>query len=127
MILCDTDVMIEAFKNNPRAVSDLRDLGTENIALSAVTVMELYYGALNKQELLSIKNHLNKLDILHIDRGISRTATNFIEQYAKSHALQIPDALIAATAVCAGIPLLTYNTSDFRYISGLRLYNNANS
>jgi tRNA(fMet)-specific endonuclease VapC len=48
MILCDTDIFIEALKNNSRAVDMLRYIGLENIALSAITVMELYFGAVNK-------------------------------------------------------------------------------
>jgi len=41
MILCDTDIFIEALKNNSRAIGSLRNIGFENIALSAITLMEL--------------------------------------------------------------------------------------
>jgi predicted nucleic acid-binding protein len=39
-----------------------------------------------------------------------------------SHNLAIPDAIVAATAMYAGMELFTYNQKDFRYIKGLRLY-----
>jgi len=58
MILCDTDIFIEALKNNRRAVDLLREIGFDNIALSAITAMELYFGALNKREMTKIKNRL---------------------------------------------------------------------
>jgi len=32
------------------------------------------------------------------------------------------DSLIAATAIELDLPLFTYNIKDFRYISGIRLY-----
>jgi len=41
MILCDTDIFIEAFKNNTSATDLLRRIGFQNIALSAITLMEL--------------------------------------------------------------------------------------
>ncbi|WP_457599357.1 hypothetical protein [Hydrogenimonas sp.] len=46
--------------------------------------------------------------------------TRLIRQYAKSHDLGTPDALIAATAMDLRRELLTYNYKDFRFIEGLR-------
>ena len=122
MILCDTDIFIEAFKNNTLATGSLRCIGFQNIALSAITLMELYFGALNKIELAKIKSRLQKLEIIKLDQKITETAINMIERYAKSHGLHIPDALIAATAICRGMQLLTYNVKDFKFVEGIRLY-----
>ena len=122
MILCDTDIFIEAFKNNTLATDSLRRIGFQNIALSAITLMELYFGALNKRELAKIKSRLQKLEIINLDQKITETAINMIERYAKSHGLHIPDALIAATAICRGMQLLTYNVKDFKFVEGIRLY-----
>lgn len=122
MILCDTDIFIEAFKNNSLATGSLRRIGFQNIALSAITLMELYFGALNKRELTKIKSRLQKLEIINLDQKITETAINMIERYAKSHGLHIPDALIAATAICRGMQLLTYNVKDFKFVEGIRLY-----
>jgi len=124
MVLCDTDVFIEAFKNNRLATDLFRRIGFDNIALSAITLMELYFGALNKRELSKIKNRLQKLEILDLDKEITGTAVNLIERYAKSHGLHIPDALIASTAICKEMELLTFNLKDFRFIEGIRLYEN---
>ena len=122
MILCDTDIFIEAFKNNTLATGSLRRIGFQNIALSAITLMELYFGALNKRELAKIKSRLQKLEIINLDQKITETAINMIERYAKSHGLHIPDALIAATAICRGMQLLTYNVKDFKFVEGIRIY-----
>ena len=122
MILCDTDIFIEAFKNNTLATDSLRRIGFKNIALSAITLMELYFGALNKRELAKIKSRLQKLEIINLDQKITETAINMIERYAKSHGLHIPDALIAATAICGGMQLLSYNVKDFKFVEGIRLY-----
>lgn len=122
MILCDTDIFIEAFKNNKLATGSLRRIGFQNIALSAITLMELYFGALNKRELLKIKSRMKKLAIINLDQKITETAINMIERYSKSHGLHIPDALIAATAICREMQLLTYNVKDFKFVEGIILY-----
>jgi hypothetical protein len=40
-----------------------------------------------------------------------------------SHHLQIPDAIIGATAVIHQIPFYTYNTKDFDFIPGIHTVN----
>jgi len=42
-------------------------------------------------------------------------------QYAKSHSLDIPNSLIAATALENRSKLFTYNTNNFRFIAGLKI------
>ena len=121
MILVDTDIFIEALKNNSCAIDSLRNIGFENIAVSAITLMELSFGAMNKKEQEKIKRRLKQLRVVQLDQDISKTATDLVDRYAKSHGLRIPDALIAATAICQHMELLTYNEKDFRFIEGLRL------
>jgi len=122
MILCDTNVIIEIFKGNDRIIKIIERIGLENIAISSVTVMELYFGALNKRELNKIKKHLNALIIVHFDNDISTLAVRMIENYSKSHGLQIPDAIIAATAQSLNIKLFTLNLKDFTYIERLKIH-----
>jgi tRNA(fMet)-specific endonuclease VapC len=87
MILCDTNIFIEAFKNNPSATETLRGIGFQNISLSAVTLMELYFGAFNKRELAKIKSRMKHLETLVLDRSITNAAINLIEQYSKSQGI----------------------------------------
>ena len=122
MILCDTNVIIEALKKNPAVIQTIEKIGLDRIAISVVTAMELYYGALNKAELKKIKRHLSSIRIFHIDEEISVTASALIERYIKSHGLQIPDALIAATSLNQAIKLYTGNKKDFVFIEKISLY-----
>ena len=124
MILCDTNVIIEILKGNEKTIEIIESIGLENIAISSVTVMELYFGALNKRELSKIKRHLKALNIVHFDNDISELAVSMIESYSKSHGLQIPDAIIAATALSFDMKLFTFNLKDFKYIDELNLYKN---
>jgi predicted nucleic acid-binding protein len=121
MILCDTNIIIEVLKKNPTIIQTIEKIGIDKIAISVVTAMELYYGALNKMELKKIKLHLSSIRIFHIDEEISDTASELIERYAKSHGLQIPDALIAATSLSHGLKLYTCNKKDFVFIEKISL------
>ena len=122
MILCDTDVIIEYMKGNEVAKKEIVEIGINNITVSSVSLMELFYGALNKRELNQIKKALKNFKIIHIDTEISNKAVELIEKYSKSHGLEPPDALIAATATVRNIALFTYDISDFKFIDGLKLY-----
>ena len=121
MILCDTNIIIEVLKKNPTIIQTIEKIGIDKIAISVVTAMELYYGALNKMELKKIKFHLSSIRIFHIDEEISVTASELIERYAKSHGLQIPDALIAATSLSHCLKLYTGNKKDFMFIEKISL------
>jgi predicted nucleic acid-binding protein len=122
MILCDTDVIIEYMKGNEVAKKEIVEIGINNITVSSVSLMELFYGALNKRELNQIKKALNNFNIIHVDTGISNKAVELIEKYSKSYGLEPPDALIGATAIVRNIELFTYNSRDFKFIDGLKLY-----
>ena len=122
VILCDTNILIELYKNNPVIISELRKIGSKQIAISSITQAELYYGALNKQELLKIKKHLSQLEILAVDKTVSERFIQLMENYALSHKLAIPDAIIAATALVNNLDLYTLNQKDFRFISNLSLH-----
>ena len=55
LVLCDTNIIIEFYKENPRVIKNLHDIGQQNIAVSIVTSGELLYGALNKERTQSDK------------------------------------------------------------------------
>ncbi len=59
MILCDTNILIEFYKNNSQILQELHHIGQYNLAISAITQAELYFGALNKAELEKIRHHLS--------------------------------------------------------------------
>lgn len=68
-------------------------------------------------------NDLSGLTIIHLDELISTTFLGLMNSYVLSHRLEIPDALIAATALVYDIKLYTNNVRDYRFIKGLKLYN----
>ena len=122
VVLCDTDVIIEFYRNNAEIVTKLRAIGQQNIAISIITAGELLYGALNKKELTQIKKDLDNLTLLPIDHQICKTFTDIMGTYVLSHKLALPDGFIAATAMVHDVELFTLNFRDYRFIDGLRLF-----
>jgi len=122
IVLCDTDVIIEFYKNNPIVIEKLKGIGQQNIAISIITAGELIYGALNKRELTQINKDINSLIIKEIDLKICDHFLLLLNKYGLSHKLSLPDGFIAATALAFDITLYTLNEKDFRFIDGLKLY-----
>jgi predicted nucleic acid-binding protein len=122
MILVDTNILIEIYRDNQSIIEKVRSIGQENIAVSVITSAELMYGARNKNELQTILKDLKKISVLNLDTEISIKFGQLIEKYALSHKLSLPDALIAATAICRNLPLYTLNTKDFKYIKEVKLF-----
>jgi len=115
--------MIEFFKGNISVKNILEnDILPQNIALSSISIMELYFGAKNKKELILIKNFFSNFEILKLNEEITNISLDLIEIYSKSHCLKIPDALIAATSIYHKTLLFTYNKKDFNFIKELKLY-----
>ena len=122
MILCDTDILIEFYKNTPQILQEFKHIGHTHLAISAITQGELYFGALNKAELEKIKRHLSLLHQFPPTKAISHKFLELMETYCLSHKLSLPDALIAATALVHKVELYTLNRKDFHYIFKLKLY-----
>ncbi|MCF8234958.1 MAG: type II toxin-antitoxin system VapC family toxin [Bacteroidales bacterium] len=122
LILCDTDVIIEFYKNNALIIDELKTIGQPNIAISTITAGELYFGAKNKKELTHLKKDINSLYLLDIDKSTCNIFFELMLKYVLSHKLAIPDAFIAATAISNKMKLFTLNMKDFKYISELEIY-----
>jgi predicted nucleic acid-binding protein len=121
-VLCDTNIFIEVYRQNFAVRAMLETIGYGNIAVSDVTRAELFYGAANKVELKKIRSDLNKIPVYPVDAVISQMAVSLVEQFCLSHKTDLPDALIAATAVLNNMELYTLNVKDFIFIPGIRLY-----
>ena len=119
--LCDTCILIDYLKGNNDIRQKLSDDRKQGLGMSSVTYMELMVGALNKREAGIIKKAFSDFEIVEISEAISTRARNLVENYAKSHDLLIPDALIAASALELQMPLFTANIRDFRFIPDLSL------
>jgi predicted nucleic acid-binding protein len=120
-MLIDTDVIIWYMRGNQNALKALEMY--HGFAISVVTYMELVQGMRNKDELALLRQSLKFWDtkVIYITEEISSKAMFYVEQHFLSHSVQLADALIGATAVSHGIPLLTGNTKHYKIVKEIKL------
>ena len=120
-MLVDTDVSIWHLRGNSKARDFFNDPGPK--AISAVSYMEIVRGLRNKEEARRWKSLLNgyEIEVLPVEEAVSAKAMFWMDEFSLSHGLEIPDALIAATAEIHGLILLTANTVDYRFLPGLSI------
>lgn len=120
-MLVDTDVLIWNLRGNELA-AELLD-ARPGFSLSAVTYMELVQGLRDKRELRLLRQALVQWQarVLHVTEGVSARGIYLSEQHALGHGLQLADALIAATALEAGMTLVTGNDRHYRCVDGLEV------
>ena len=118
-MLVDTDVLIWHLRGNPQAARWLDRL--QPLTISSVSYLEVLQGIRNKAELVAVQKMLQqrKANVRPITEAITRRATELMEAMTLSHGLQMGDALIAATALEHGLPVLTGNVKHFAAIPGL--------
>ena len=117
----DTDVLIWYMKGNEKAYKAIEM--ANNFFISVVTYMELVRGMRNKKELNSLRKSIHSWDakVLYISEEISSKAMFYVEQHFLSHSLQLADALIGATAVAYGLPILTGNDKHYRTVKDIQI------
>jgi len=120
-MLVDTDVLIWYLKGNDNAYQVIEN--SSNFFISVVTYMELVQGMRNKKELNNLRKalHIWNAKILYISEEISAKAMFYVEQHFLNHSMQLADALIGATAIAYGSPVLTGNDKHYRVLKDLKI------
>ncbi len=114
-VLVDSDILIEVSRGKDAdIVSRWMDLGNSDAAVlySPVSVTELWAGARPKEH--DALNHLFRaLTCTPIDEETGRQAGLYLQQYRRSHGVEIADALIAANAIANRAQLWTRNRKHY--------------
>jgi predicted nucleic acid-binding protein len=120
-MVIDTDVIIWYMRGNEKAYKLIEN--TKMFFISVVTYIELVQGMRNKNELNQLRKALHGWGskILYISEEISVKAMFFVEQYYLSHSIQLADALIGATAISHGLPILTANEKHYKMIKDVQI------
>jgi predicted nucleic acid-binding protein len=81
------------------------------------------YSGRNKQELQELENAIQRWNatVPQINEAISTKASEYVKQHYLSHALELADALIEATAVVNQLPLLTANDKHYKVIQDITI------
>jgi predicted nucleic acid-binding protein len=118
-MLVDTDVLIWLLRGNVKAAQAI-DRASDR-AVSVFTYMELLQGARDKREVRAIKSFLTDMQfrMLPLNENVGHRASIYMEEYSRTVAMTMADALIAAASVEANEPLLTANDKHYRPIKEL--------
>jgi predicted nucleic acid-binding protein len=121
-MLFDTDVLIWVLRGNQEAAQAVEKAPLRQI--SVVTYMELLQGARNRREIRTVKAFLADcaFQMLPLTENVGHRAAIYMEEYGLKVAMCVADALLAATAVEAGLPLCTGNRKHYSPISDLAIH-----
>lgn len=122
-ILLDSGILILHLRNQKRTTQLLRVLSrTEQLAVSVVTRTEILAGS-TTQNRFETRRFLGRFSGLPVTAAIADRAGDISSTLRQNGlTVEVPNAIIAATAILHNVPLLTLNRKHFEIIPGLRLY-----
>lgn len=123
-LLVDTDILCNDFKSRSHANTPFRRAIRQfhPIYISVITVFEVEAGAKAANRESDIQHFLTYLRVLVLTRPIAMIAASIAADLKKRNKMiQIPDILIAATALHQDLPILTSNTDHFGRIKEVQL------
>jgi tRNA(fMet)-specific endonuclease VapC len=126
--MLDTNIVIYTIKNRPQEVRESFKTHDGQMCISAVTLMELVYGAeassAVERNLRDIENFAARLDVLPYDNdAAAHTGQLRAELKKMGRPIGAYDEMIAGHARSQGLVIVTNNTKQFEKVPGIRLTN----
>ena len=120
--LLDTTTVSDYLRKDRAVVARLHDTLPLDLAISTVTKFEIAYGLANKPSLIT--KYRKQLDELYIktnnlvfDAEIAEIAGQIRSELKNAGTpIEIPDIIIAATAIFYNLTVVTSNTKDFEKV-----------
>ncbi|MGB8645133.1 MAG: type II toxin-antitoxin system VapC family toxin [Anaerolineae bacterium] len=125
--LLDADWAINALAGRPQTVQTLQKLAPEGIAISLVTVGEIYEGAFgfpdSQMHIMRFRQWLAPFRLLTLEDAIMLRFAEIRSSLRKSGQL-IPDfdLLLASTALHHNLTVLTFNYKHLQRIPSIQIY-----
>ncbi len=123
--LLDTNIVSYYLRGIPNVVTRLSSEKPSNIAISAITAFELRYGVAKRKSpklKASVDGFIALVAILPFDDDVALRAGNLkSDQEDSGFAMDLPDLLIAAHALCQNRILVTNNSKHFSHVNDLRI------
>lgn len=123
LVVADTDAIIDYFSSSePTAIAVSRLLRTDSLALTTITVFELYAGVTGKKRIEQIVSlvSLSKVFSFRVEDALAAVGIyNDLKKAGKLIGIQ--DILVAGVCLARKKSLLTRNKDHFSRISALKL------
>lgn len=126
IVLLDTSVVSYLFKGDTRATAYAPLLQGHQLAVSFMTVAELFEWAAARKwgqtRITRLEQTLATYVVIPVDIELCRIwGTLRTQQQAAGRTIAPQDAWIAATALRHRLPIVTHNPSDFQQIASLEV------
>ncbi len=126
--LLDTDICVYWLKKDVRVEQNATSVGLENMAISFITLSELYYGAHKSQR---VEENLAAISLLTKKVSVVESNDQICARFGKLKGflekqgmiMDDADLFIAACALVTSATLVTNNTRHFNRVEELRLEN----
>ena len=121
--LLDTSVFVEHFRRaDKRETLPYRRFRARGACMSAVTCMELGFGAIAEAHRAYLVELLARYPVPPFDRSAAEVASGLYRKLrAQNQLIEVRDLMIAATAIAYKLPLATLDQSHFSRIPSLVL------
>ena len=125
-VILDTNVVSYLMRGGPLAEAYAPHMQKRLLAITFVTVGELYFGAekgrWGERKRWELEAALHNFVVIPYDHEIARCYGRLVaERQQIGKPIAPNDAWIAACAVRHGVSLITHNPKDFREITGLQI------
>ncbi|EUB76976.1 UPF0129 protein [Pseudomonas sp. GM41(2012)] len=124
--MLDTNICIFTIKNKPQIVREAFNLHDGQLCISAVTLMELIYGAEKsatpEKNLAVVESFAARLEVLPFDNEAAAHTGMIRSELARAGTPIGPyDYMIAGHARSRGLIVVTNNLREFERVPGLRV------
>jgi tRNA(fMet)-specific endonuclease VapC len=125
-VILDTNIVSYLMKNDPIAHAYAPHIQGRLLAISFITVGEMYFGAekarWGKEKRQILETTLRNFVVIPYDHEIARRYGEIVAARQKNgDQICIHDAWIAACAIRHGVPLVTHNAKHFQNIPSLQI------
>lgn len=124
LFLLDTDTVVDVIRKRGGVAHRLAQVSPEDVAVSAMTVAELTYGAMVSANPVKRMREtmllLEGITVLPMDASVAREQAG-IRMALRRAPIGQSDMIIAATAVVSARTLVSSNLREFSRVPGLRV------
>jgi predicted nucleic acid-binding protein len=125
-LIVDTNILSYLMRGGELAKLYAPHLRGKLLAISFITVGEMYYGAekghWGEQKRKQLETTLRNFVVVPYDHEIAKCYGRLVaERERRGSPISCADAWIAACAICHAVPIVTHNADDFKDIANLHV------
>ena len=121
-LLIDSSIIIDATNDHPRALVYINELLTSGTpGIHSATFAEVIVGTRDARELFRLRRFLRPFAVEYPTPQDWLPTLDLLGQLHLSHDVDLPDCLIAATALRLNLAVVTINDRHFRLFKGLKV------